>query len=304
MANGQKKVKQTAISPLSLFMPLKQDKNSQNAAAAVVKAFRPGVIIPPTETLHFLRVILIPNNNSQGSAGIMIATIFDGPMNPYLSLFWNRPNFQQQWASLCGIITNPPSSTTSFTDFQNYVNANNLNLQPDLSFGYTASAAQIAKAFPPGPKPTVNPLSLYVPFKQGPAAQLLAIEAKKLLSGNYIPSDTLIHFAEVALIPNPPGSKGGHKYAGFLLLTCFDGPMNPYLAFFWSQPAIRGLWTLVCKAATNAPPPGQRQSLNAFTNYINDNDVTVDGDLSGAYTATLPQIATKFPFSTTIKPSF
>lgn len=292
MSNGQKKAKQTAITPLTLFVPLKQDAASQTTAKSIAAGFVPGTILPSNETLHFLRVTLIPNPGGTGASGLLLATIFDGAMDPYLSFFWNRPNFQTQWAALCTVMVNPPADPTSFPEFETYINANNLNTQGQLSFGYTASAAQIAAAFPPGSAVTINPLTLYIPLKQDGAAQLVAEAGQLALSGNVIPSNTLIHFALVALVPNNPPTQ--HP-AGFLLLTCFDGAMDPYLTFFWSQDAIRALWIALAQAATNGPPIWDRFNYNTFQTYINDNDLLQVGDLSAAYTAPLQVIAAKFP---------
>jgi hypothetical protein len=222
-------------------------------------------------------------------------------MNPYLTFFWNQPDFQELWANIISLASNFTGNPSSYNDFQNYVNDNNLNTQEQLSFAYTASAAQIAYAFPPAATPQINPLSLYVPLKQDSISQATAIGAQRIISGNYIPKDRLLHFSNVALIPNTPDDG---KHAGLLLLTCFDGPMNPYLSFFWELATIRVLWELICTIATNAPPVGDRNNLATFTNYINDNDLTSVGDLSASYTATVAQIANKFPFSTTIAASF
>jgi hypothetical protein len=302
--HGKPKRPQDKNSVLTLYLPLKQDSASQSQATAIVNQFRPGVILDPSTKTHFFRVVSIPLNQSN-LAGIVISCIFDGvDLNAYLATLWNLTikgvPFQTAWAGLFTIISNPPASATSLTDFQTYAAANNLNTQSDLSYGYEATTADIIPAFPVAISPQINPLSLYVPFKQGfPAQAILRILANGL-NGKVLPTNTLIHFAMVALIPNPPESKNPDRKAGLLLITCFDGAMNPYLDFFWGLQGARDIWAGIVTLATNTPDSLKEKlewmkSGQQFEDYINANDRAQDGDLSGSYTASLPDIYRQFP---------
>jgi hypothetical protein len=310
---GQRKRPQTSITPLTLWIPLKQDAASQAAAAAAVQPFATGIVLSPSDTTHFFRVITIPNNNSVGLQGIVVATIFDGTdINAYCATLWNWTstapgiNFQATWTQFCNVMLNPPANPATLAAFQTYTNANLLSKQSDLSYGYVASVQQITTNpnLPIAISPAVNPLSLFVPMMQtglrGAAGRTALPFVKDRLAGNFIPDGTLIHFALVAIIPNPPGVK--HKYSGFLLLTCFDGPMDPYLGFFWTQKAMRLLWGVVCETATNLDPKEVKKnkwitSQEKFKSYINANNRSVVGGLSGAYTASLPDIFRQYPIS-------
>jgi hypothetical protein len=318
---GQRKRPQSKITPLTVWLELKQDPNSQSEAAAIVKSFKPGEILSPPGKTHFFRVISIPNNDGKGLAGIVIASIFDGQTyRPYLELLWGwtakKFAFKEQWDQMCSIMAYPPANPTSKPLFMKYVMANKLNVQKDLSYGYTASAEEISKnenLLPMARLPQVNPLSLFVPFRQvglsGLAGRNLLPIVKKGLSGNLIHYKTLIHFALVAIIPNRKTykNKNGnhHQHSGFLLLTCFDNAMDPYLDFFWSQKSIQLLWKIVLKFATNIDPreakkegwdnPKSLKAKAKFHSYINKYDRSKVGDLSGSYTASLPDIFEQYP---------
>jgi hypothetical protein len=310
---GQRKRVQYEITPLTLWLPIKQDAASQSTAASLVAAFKPGKILTPVENTHFFRVISIPNNDGNGLQGIVIASIFDGTdYNAYLAILWGWTaanfDFKSYWPQFCSVMTNPPADTTSLAGLQAYAadKDNMLSKQSDLSYGYTASAREIAwnPALPIARTVQVNPLSLFVPMSQTGVRGLFGRNAlpivKNKLSGNFIPKDTFIHFALVAIIPNPPGVE--HKYSGFLLLTCFDGPMEPYLDFFWTQKAMRDLWKIVCGTATNIDKEESKandwpDSPVKFKSYINENNRSTAGDLSGAYTASLPDIFNAYPIT-------
>jgi hypothetical protein len=148
--------------------------------------------------------------------------------------------------------------------------------------------------------PQINPLSLFVPFKQGPIPQATLQLLAHTLNGNQLPSDTLIHFAMVALIPNPPTSRFPKRKAGLLLITCFDGTMEPYLGFFWKKNGAKAIWAGIVALGANTPKKLKdkvewAKSEAHFTTYINENDRAQDGDLSGSYTASLPNIFKEFP---------
>jgi hypothetical protein len=301
---GKGKRPQNKNSALTLYLPLKLEPAAQKKAKDIVAQFRPGVIISPPANTHFFRVVTIPKNKRQ-LAGIVISSIFDGTdLDSYLKILWGTTikgvPFQTAWADLCKVISDPPASATSVADFQNYAQENNLNTQSDLSYGYEATTDQIVPSFPPERSPQINPLSLFVPFKQGLIPQATLHLLAHTLNGNQLPSDTLIHFAMVALIPNSPTSRFPDRKAGLLLITCYDQAMDPYLGFFWGKSGARAIWAGIVALGANTPKKMKdkvewAKSEKHFTTYINDNDWAKDGDLSGSYTASLPDIFDEFP---------
>jgi hypothetical protein len=139
-----------------------------------------------------------------------------------------------------------------------------------------------------------NPLTLYVPIKQDAVSQAAAQLAyqnfvKGVTSG--LDESGIVHYARVALIPNPSG-KG--TYA-ILLITTFDGPMNPYLGFFWKNPATQQAFAGIAEIALTPPNPPVKD-LTGFENFINKNNLSKSaspgkpGDLYEAYTKTVKEI--------------
>ena len=138
-----------------------------------------------------------------------------------------------------------------------------------------------------------TPLTLYIAIRQDPTAQAtgkkiyesFAQDVKRELDNSQI-----VHYARVALVPNTAG--GG--YAGFLLITSFDGPMNPYLKFFWDSGGIQELVTVIAGIAVNPPDP-PITDLTSFENFINNNNINSPEDLYQAYPQTVRQIIAAFP---------
>jgi hypothetical protein len=138
-----------------------------------------------------------------------------------------------------------------------------------------------------------NPLTLYIPIKQDPATQLAAQTAhdnfvagvQAGLDGSHI-----VHYARLALIPNP----GGSGILAICLITTFDGPMNPYLKFFWNNGALQAVFTGLADIALDPPSPPVTD-LTGFENFINNNNLNNPGDLYNAYDQTVRQIQDKFP---------
>ena len=138
-----------------------------------------------------------------------------------------------------------------------------------------------------------NPLTLYIPIKQDPETQLKA----KLGYDNFVSSvqaglDTsnIVHYARLALIPNLDGD----AILAICLMTTFDGPMNPYLKYFWNNGALQQVFTGLADIALNPPSPPVTD-LTGFENFINDNNLNNPDDLYNAYDQTVLQIRAKFP---------
>jgi hypothetical protein len=82
---------------------------------------------------------------------VLLITTFDQPMLPYLKYFWNIPSIQQVFQGISVIALNPPQPpVTDLNSFSNYINANNLNPDPqDLWQAYSATSEQIVTDFGP-----------------------------------------------------------------------------------------------------------------------------------------------------------
>jgi hypothetical protein len=132
-----------------------------------------------------------------------------------------------------------------------------------------------------------NPLTLYVPIKQ----DVLTQAAAQAAYDNFVSSvkagldkSNIVHYARLALIPNP----GGSGTLAVCLITTFDGPMNPYLKYFWNNGALQGAIAGLAALALNPPPP--IKDLTGFENFINENNLNNPNDLYGAYPQTVLQI--------------
>jgi hypothetical protein len=137
--------------PLTLYVPIKQDSESQNAAIAINGGFGEGSRsgLDNSKIVHYARVALIPNLSGQGIQAVVLITTFDGPMNPYLAVFWNGDPFvKAAFAGIAAIALNPPNPpVTDITGFQNFINDNNLNKPGDLYQAYTQTVDKIQQAF-------------------------------------------------------------------------------------------------------------------------------------------------------------
>jgi hypothetical protein len=136
-----------------------------------------------------------------------------------------------------------------------------------------------------------NPLTLYVPIKQDPITQALA----KATAGNFVQSvqagldaSGIVHYARLALIPNPTGT----GIQAILLVTTFDGPMNPYLQFFWNNPGTQKAFAGIAAIALKPPKPPVT-NVTGFENFINKNNLNQPKDLYQAYPQTVKQILGK-----------
>jgi hypothetical protein len=137
--------------PLTLYIPVKQDSDSQKAAQEIYTTFMEGVHtgLDQSQIVHYARVALIPNLSGEGIQAVVLITTFDGPMNPYLSYFWNDDaSIKAAFAGLAAIALNPPNPpVTDLTGFENFINANNLNQPNDLYQAYPQTVRQIEQAF-------------------------------------------------------------------------------------------------------------------------------------------------------------
>ena len=137
--------------PLTLYIPIKQDTDSQKAAQLIYTNFATQVHtgLDASKIVHYARVALIPNLSGEGTQAVILITTFDGPMNPYLSYFWNEdPSIKEAFAGLAAIALNPPNPpVTDLTGFENFINSNNLNQPTDLYAAYPQTVSQIEGAF-------------------------------------------------------------------------------------------------------------------------------------------------------------
>jgi len=138
-----------------------------------------------------------------------------------------------------------------------------------------------------------NPLTLYIPIKQDPTTQAEAQAAHdNFVSGvqKGLDDSNIVHYARLALIPNT-------KAPGILalcLITTFDGPMNPYLDYFWNDGALQAVFTGLADLALVSPEPPVTDQTG-FENFINNNNLNNPNDLYSAYNQTVRQIENKFP---------
>ncbi|MBD2753688.1 hypothetical protein [Spirosoma validum] len=138
--------------PLTMYVPIKQDAASQAAAQAIYANFATTTHagLDASGILHYARVALIPNaSGTEGALGLLLVTTFDGAMNPYLSYFWNKdPAIKGAFQAIMDIALDPPSPpVTDLNGFQNFINACNLNQPADLYQAYPQTVAQIESAF-------------------------------------------------------------------------------------------------------------------------------------------------------------
>ena len=133
-----------------------------------------------------------------------------------------------------------------------------------------------------------NPLTLYVPIKQDIITQAKA----RLAASTFVSSvqqgldeSGIVHFARLALIPN----LNGQGIQAILLVTTFDGPMNPYLQFFWNNPGTQRAFAAIADIALTPPRPPVT-NVTGFEKFINKNNLNQPIDLYRAYTKTVAQI--------------
>jgi hypothetical protein len=134
--------------PLTLYIPIKQDKTTQDEAQAAHKGFVSNYT-PALDNfgkVHYARFVLIPNPDAAGKIlAICVITSFDGPMNPYLTDFWNDPILRGVFAGLAKMAL-VETTVTNYTEFENFINQNNLSEIGELYQAYKYTAVQIKAA--------------------------------------------------------------------------------------------------------------------------------------------------------------
>jgi hypothetical protein len=138
-----------------------------------------------------------------------------------------------------------------------------------------------------------NPLTLYVPIKQDAISQAGAQLAYSTFVKSVQPgldASNIVHYARLALIPNASGEGTN----AILLITTFDGPMNPYLKFFWESENVKKAFDGIAAIALDPPDPPVT-TLNGFQNFINENNLNQPGDLYEAYPQTVDEIKKAYP---------
>ena len=133
--------------PLSLYVPIKQDATSQATAQAMYTDFIATITdtLNSTKIVHYARLVLIPNESGTGTNAIMLVTTFDGAMNPYLNTFWSAgDNFHTFVNTVANIALNPsPLPIETLSAFENFINSNNLSQPSDLYQAYNDTVNQI-----------------------------------------------------------------------------------------------------------------------------------------------------------------
>ena len=131
--------------PLTLYLPIKQDAESQAVAKMSIANFGSVAAgLDATKIVHSGRLIAIPNPpGTEGIQALMLITVFDGGMNPYLQTFWG-PQLQSAFKGLMQISLTP-AQTVDFEGFEKWINAN--NLPAELYAAYPWTVKQIVDKF-------------------------------------------------------------------------------------------------------------------------------------------------------------
>jgi hypothetical protein len=143
-----------------------------------------------------------------------------------------------------------------------------------------------------------NPLTLYVLIKQDQATQEMARSVyENFAVRNREPLNRFeqVHYARFVLIPNPGVSPDQAGILAICVITTFDGPMNPYLKFFWDD--LRQMFDGITEMALH--PGAPITNFTEFVNFINDHNLSVPIDLYQAYDYTVKQIWAHPPPPTT-----
>src|ERR1044071_522229 len=123
-----------------------------------------------------------------------------------------------------------------------------------------------------------SPLTMYVQIKQDAVSQSLAEKAVANFTQGVqagLDATEIVHYATLALVPNPSATPGAPAkgYLGLLLMTDFDLAMNPYLEVFWNAGGgIKTAIQAIAVIAYNPVPP--IETLVKFQNFINSVNLT------------------------------
>ncbi|NNE13944.1 MAG: hypothetical protein HKN51_03140 [Saprospiraceae bacterium] len=118
-----------------------------------------------------------------------------------------------------------------------------------------------------------SPLTFYLPIKQDKESQAAVEENIKNFAAfvkESLDETQIVHYATVALIPNPPPAKGNFA---ILLLTNFDKAMEPYLTVFWNTPKVRELTVKLVDIALY-PPEGEIKTVQDYIKFLTSNNLT------------------------------
>ncbi|MFY0629599.1 MAG: hypothetical protein JXR05_04405 [Flavobacteriaceae bacterium] len=121
-------------SPLTMYVPIKQDESTQALAKLAVENFTKGVQsgLDETKIVHYATLVLIPNTSGEGALGILLTTRFDKAMIPYLETFWGSAEITEAITGLASIALNPPTlPIDTFDKFANFINDTNLTPAPE-----------------------------------------------------------------------------------------------------------------------------------------------------------------------------
>ena len=138
--------------PLTLYIPIKQDAMTQAAAQAVYDGFVPAVkkALDDAAIVHYARLALIPNPTPPGILAVCVITSFDGPMDPYLNVFWSNGDLLKAFTALADMALvppDPPVTKENEAGFLKFINVNNINKPSDLYNNYTHTVKEIHKHF-------------------------------------------------------------------------------------------------------------------------------------------------------------
>lgn len=132
-------------SPLTMYVPIKQDPDSQGKAEFAVQNFAAGVKagLDATGIVHYATLALVPNPVSNVAAeqatddkpkhlAILLMTDFDLDMEPYLKTFWDQPGFGIKTAiqGVAAIAANKVPPINTLEDFVSFINSVNLTPAP------------------------------------------------------------------------------------------------------------------------------------------------------------------------------
>ncbi|MBL4604218.1 MAG: hypothetical protein JKY02_00695 [Flavobacteriaceae bacterium] len=144
-------------SPLTMYIPIKQDANSQTAAKLAVQTFTNGTKdLDQTKVIHYATLALIPNPSGKGALALLLTTRFDLAMRPYIATFWGKDGtgLTSVIKGLSSISLNPPPSINTLDELITYINSVNLTPIPeDLKWtnfyeAYGQTVSQIKDKFP------------------------------------------------------------------------------------------------------------------------------------------------------------
>ncbi|HKS24592.1 MAG TPA: hypothetical protein VJZ76_17455 [Thermoanaerobaculia bacterium] len=130
--------------PLSMYVPIKQDKDSQKAATDAAKDFVKNVEdgLNASGIVHYAKLVLIPNADGDGTQALFLSTVFDESMREYLRFFWEQPGINiaiQGIAAVAATAPDPP--ITDLDSFQSFIES--VDLEADLYQAYPDTVKQI-----------------------------------------------------------------------------------------------------------------------------------------------------------------